>query len=447
MNPLARCIIPAALLAGALHAQSGDSAAFNAGIRVSARGSFEAGQVVQGWERQSYDPTKKVSHVWQEKLLLSMSMRARIKERFEIIVGAEGAMDYSFFKQQEKFGEQSMLPRFYPDHVEGSYSWGDPQKPWLRAGVGYFPFKYNPDVRNLGEYLYRTGTYPQYIINSFDYPQARLLGLHLSSDLFGLLHQDLMLTSETDMVPLADFGLSCLARITALRGLIDVGGGFFWSRLWSVNDQYTTPRWLGNEYRIDSIAPVPPDTVTRYDTSFYSFVGKKLMGRLTIDFKALFPGVSLFGPNDLRLYGEAAVIGLDDIVDVVHPDRTWYNELWRRIPVMAGLNLPTFKILDVLALEVEYFRGKFPNSYENVYMLQNLPQPASPGALINYGKWDDFKWSVYATKTVGRCMTFTAQVANDHMRLVKHDDREMDKEEALRKPGDWWWCGKIGFGF
>jgi len=40
---------------------------------------------------------------------------------------------------------------------QGIYSFGDLDQPWLQLAAGYFPFKYNPQASNLGEYLYRSG--------------------------------------------------------------------------------------------------------------------------------------------------------------------------------------------------------------------------------------------------------------------------------------------------
>jgi hypothetical protein len=47
------------------------------------------------------------------------------------------------------------------------------------------------------------------------------------------------------------------------------------------------------------------------DSSFYTFKGAKLMAKAAIDFKKIIPG-GLFGKQDLRLYGEATILGLTD---------------------------------------------------------------------------------------------------------------------------------------
>ena len=60
----------------------------------------------------------------------------------------------------------------------------------MDLAVGYFPYKYNPEARNLGEYLFRSGTYPVYLTNDYDFPLARVAGLryglNFSNDLLGI---------------------------------------------------------------------------------------------------------------------------------------------------------------------------------------------------------------------------------------------------------------------
>jgi hypothetical protein len=97
---------------------------------------------------------------------------------------------------------------------KGLYSFGDPQNPFLQIEAGYFPYKYNPDVRNLGEYLFRSFCYPASLLNTFDRPYADLLGLRIGNAIplsGGSFHHDLLFTSETKYYPLKDFSLSYVA--------------------------------------------------------------------------------------------------------------------------------------------------------------------------------------------------------------------------------------------
>lgn len=51
--------------------------------------------------------------------------------------------------------------------------------------MGYFPYKFNPDATNLGEFLFRTGTYPLYLISNFNH--SHLLAAAITAEIEGLL--------------------------------------------------------------------------------------------------------------------------------------------------------------------------------------------------------------------------------------------------------------------
>lgn len=397
-------------------------------------GSYEFGQIVHGWDKRSENINEpSIAHVWQQRLYMQLGFNARVKEHALVTVAGEGLVTYSWAKQQEMYGTLQPKFHFYPDHVEGRYSFFGLDRPYLEIGAGLFPYKYNPDVRNLGEFLFRTGTYPGYIINEFDFPLKRLLGFRVSSTLFESLHQDLMLTSEPYIVPLQDFGLSYLFSYS-IGKFLEIGGGIFFDHLWSVNPDYTTPEVPQN---------MIVDTSTQEtDSSYYTFKGTKVMARLVFDPKGFF-NIDIFGENDLRLYAEWAIIGLKNYP--VH-----YNDITQRMPFMIGFNVPAFKILDVLALELELYNSPYPNSYANSFNGSfHLPQPHIEPRMqdvINYDR-DDLKWSIYIAKKLAGCFELIGQVAFDHVRMTRHDDREQDREEVLRQPGDWHYRFKCRFEF
>ena len=123
-----------------------------------------------------------------------------VRERLRIIAGTElGIATVA----KGNGGGNSASTGFSLKEAQGIYTFGDdPKNPPLQIALGYFPFKYNPQATNMGEYLfsYRTGSYPPYIINDFDNCKARLLGLRVSSALLLppliSLHGDVLFTSE-----------------------------------------------------------------------------------------------------------------------------------------------------------------------------------------------------------------------------------------------------------
>ena len=405
----------------------------------SASGSIEAGQVVSGWDRRATN--LHVDHVWMQRAYLQLTLKGELGDHAAAFLGGEDMVTYSWTKQQEKYPTLKPECTFYPHHVEGQYWVGNKDQPLLFFGAGIFPFKYNPDVKNLGEYLYRTGTYPGYLINEFDFPMNRLMGLRMAGNPLSWIKLTGMLTSEPYQLPLLDWGVSGLVDCN-IGKVLNIGAGVFFSHLLSINKNYTTPKTFDN---------IIQDTANPADTSYYTFRGTKVMARFSFDPKPFF-NTRLFGEDDLRLYAEAAVIGVKD-----YP--VYYDTLWQRVPVMVGFNCPfplnfltrqlwNFALIDMFSLEVEWYGSRYPDSYYRVWTLNNIPQPYQDPAtvgVIDYRK-DDWKWSVYAKKKLG-LFTFAGQIANDHVRLVRHDDEAADREEALRTPKDWEWMLKCGFGF
>ena len=124
-----------------------------------------------------------------------------------------------------------------------------------------------------------------------------------------------------------------------------------------------------------------------------------------------------------------------------------------RIPVMAGINLPAFKFLDVLSVEAEYFNNPFPNDIGAITQ-QGLP---IPGPITENGgtdyrsmkiyKNDKFKWSIYASKTIAGYYTIMGQIASDHLRPLAVNDQNVDFEEALHSTSQWYYMLKLTAGF
>ena len=421
-------------------------------ITQSGFGSFEAGQVMKGMRLGT-----EVNHVWIQKMYLQLSTEAIVKERMRIMISAEGQMWFSYPQLQAYAQTQQPQFNFYFKEVDGAYSFGELQCPILQFGVGYFPFKYNPDARNLGEYLFdRAGNYSQYITTSFDFPFSRLLGLRLTNRLFhGALRQDLLLASETGMFPLMDYSGAYVISGSLFK-TIDLGAGINFSRYLSINKENTDKQ---ND-------PVSLYIKENGDTAYYSFQGIKAMGRASIDCKTLLPSdrvQRMMGTDEFRIYGEAGVLGLIDIVNYgkttrdttfldplgnlvtrtdTFPATSFYDSLWQRIPVMFGISMPTFKVLDVLSLEFEWWGTRFANNYKAI-VDDNRPIP-----YFNFAsKSNPWKWSLYAKKTLAPGFSLTAQVARDHMRIQTADAKQQDKEEALQTKSHWWWMLKFMFGF
>lgn len=403
-------------------------------------GSFEAGQFVHS---ESKGTATALDKVWYERVYMHVGFTAQINQRTNLCFIGESQTRYAYFQSKDQLDNDRGFFYFYPHWTEISYSFGNVEKPWLKIGGGVFPFKYNPDVKDLGEYLFRTGSYPPTMMSTFDFAAARLTGFRLSSatsplsrllgkstaidslNLFGIMN------TESQIFPLQDYGLSLVGDYTLFHS-ITLGAGVFFSHLFSVNDAYTTPKNNFNQVI---------DTATM-DSVYLTFKATKIMGRVSFDPKPLLKSIipmGIFGENDLKIYSEIAVLGLKN-----YP--VYYKELFRRIPRMIGFNFPTFKVLDVLSGELEWYYWNYANSYSD-YLFQNLiprPDDLKPG--FDY-KENTLKWSIYAKRHIGNHFSIIGQVAYDHLRLEQnmYVQSVMYNGDAMQKHGDWAWILKTQF--
>ena len=336
---------------------------------------------------------------------------------------------------------------FYPYVTEAQYIHGflSSDRATLFAGLGYFPYKYDTDVRNLGEYLFRSTAYPQTLTTEFDFNYARLLGLYASGTFFNQLKCDVLATTNTEYMAVHDLNLSVLASWSRPHAF-DIGAGVMFGSILSTDPNATSPHNDNSMYvPVEDTEAVKfsPDSLAKY-AKYYTFAGTKLMARLSFDPKCLFHS-RIFGDTDLKIYGEAAFLGVKNYPQAYNSP-VWYMSPLERIPVMLGFNFPTFKILDVLSLEGEWWGNRYPNSQEGI-VFDGLPIPFAAGTKTidsTIYKKDNWKWSIYGCRTFAKHYQIKFQVASDHMRTFAMDWNRRDWEEALRGPDNWYYEIKVG---
>jgi hypothetical protein len=414
--------------------------------------AFENGQIVKGISGTS---NQDWFRGWLERAMLQFTSEFTVNEKIKFFISVESQMGFSY--PQSIGSRESMLPRFwmYPARVEGMYTpLGTTEKPVVQFGLGYFPYQFNRKVRNLGEFMFRSGTYPPYILNNFNMPFTRLLGFRVSSVLFENLKQDLFFTSEAQIFPTQDFSLSYVAHYT-LANCLEIGAGVCFAHLISIEGRLTSPTQFP-----DSLDPtrftdiwswsernpcmyLTPNGDTTYDTAYYTFRGTKPCAMLAFDPKPLLPKAiaDLLGREDACLYGEICVIGWKNYKNY-NPDTTIrypdFHNRWDRTPFMFGVNIPAFKLLDVLSLEFEHYSNKYCNSYKNVIDV-NIPAYFSiPGKKL--AAW---KWSLYAKKTFLDKFSLIGQVARDHMRPSYPSYSLTERDDVLARTSDWWWVLRL----
>ena len=442
-------------------------------------GHLQAGQIVQGTPRQEdrdflgYEPGTHISHLWYENAIIESGFDAIYQDQLKLTFSLGTKLYFSFPVLQSARYTQNLRQDVYLDELYARYHVGDIAMPLFLGQVGYFKFKYNSDGRNFGDYLFRTGTYPIWFDMPFDFPAARLLGLHAESNFFESLKTDLFLISST-VTPAMNWSLAGIADYdVACFHLIHLGAGVDFAHLFSVYNNKTYPKFGGD--------PTTPSTTstnyryltnmrisgadTTYDTAYYTFKGTKVMGRIAIDPKVFLPkefsvfGLPfVFGENDLKLYAEADIIGLKSYPDtgltqgdqkqLIAPS---YNKLLQKMPVAVGFNIPTFKLLDVLNGELEWFGAQYYNDASYVINKGQNAMPLPYGVEfwnLGNGVKSQIKWSIYAKKTLaGGHFAITGQVGRDHLRLpcAAYDNELWNELEV--EATDWGWNLKTSWMF
>ncbi len=436
-----------------LIAQEGN-ASVDRSIILSGMTAFEMGQFVRGHHRQKefeYRP-------WLNRFYGQLRVDAQIGERLKIIVTPEVKLWYDSYPITD-MPDRSSFPFRMRSQVtlaqgEGILSYGDVDNPWGELAVGMLHFKYNPDAHNLGEYMFRTGVHPAYIMTSFDYAFARLPGMRFSTNFFkNRFSADALLTFEPDIHPIMDGSITILTGyrqpgfIDESSELCNIGAGISFDRAIPVSGEViTTPENSArNKYYTKS-----------GEEKYYSFGGKKLMARLSLDPKGVLPQSfnSYFNQDDWKLFFEVAVLGTKNIErynQVINgPDTTYevdtasnyYNNRKERIPFMLGFNVPfptigKFRLWDLCSFQLEYYGWPYTNSfYDQGFGYENpIPKPPQSYPKRAY-ELDNWKFSLFMKKEIITGFTLIGQVARDHTRHDSFYESQRDEEEVFTKTDD-----------
>jgi hypothetical protein len=415
---------------------------------------------------------------------------ATIDERMEIVAGIGGMFLYLYPDEGYAY-QHSPLSAVSLAQASGSYKWGNLESPSTVLSFGYLPYQYNPDAKNIGEYLFRSTPYPSTTSNSsWDLvysagpgsSKSKIWGSVLNLNfLDGKWKNDLVL-SVSDVYPLYDFSPALVSTLQ-VGSMLQLGAGVNFYHLiqddpkintrktvtnayfnyqgkdyYAFSDYYKSVAVLYNQRASDDSALAVSDAankdahlasadanaahaapfiataqlvdslVARKDpdgnslpdlvpVDYYTVNGTMLAARFSLDFKPL------FGENvDFKVYGEAAMLGVKN-----YP--VFYTDPMERMPVMLGVNLPTFGFLDLFSVEAEYWKNHFINSYYNVVSqnplgaIPDYPHMASAklglgvDPTLNYTK-DDLAWAITAQKSIGKNFTIIGKAARDHLTLL-----------------------------
>ncbi|MBN1128610.1 MAG: hypothetical protein JXA71_06470 [Chitinispirillaceae bacterium] len=410
-----------------------DSSAFK--ITPTGSASMDVGEVVEGYDKNAGD----IEMVQYSRIFLRSGLNVQLTDKTNF----SGSMEVKIFNEFPRLVKLGATRRYYyyyyVHQAELVRNLFNDNGLHVDVGGGYFPYKYNPDARNLGEYLFRSTAYPQTLTTEFDFAFARLAGLYAQGDYTFGIHRfdlDVIANLNTEWIAIGDLNLSAIASYNLAR-IFEVGAGVTVGSLVSADEKTTTPTSSNKTRYFDGTD----------SSNYYTFRGTKVVGRASIDPKKVLP-LDIFGTEDLKIYGEAALLGVKNYGAAIYTP-IWYNSILERIPVMVGFNVPTFSLLDVLSLEGEWWGNRYPNSMQGIVEggvpLPFLEETTEIDSILY--KNDNWKWSIFGAKTFARYYRISFQAASDHMRTFAWDWNRQDWEESLRDPKKWYCVVRFGVMF
>lgn len=403
---------------------------------------------------------------------VNVNYTERLDDRFLVSIGVGGIFWRAFSASSSTVDDKVI--KFGPGISNAYMQWFPGEN--VDVTFGYFPYKYNAAARNLGEYLFRTEAYPTIIytggwswINDAQYTSLGALLTYRS--LGGKLRHDVGFFGEYFNAPIYDITPAYIATYKP-TGWLTIGGAGALHRF--ITPTPATKRAITKDYayRKDFYLPATPATppypdrdagyVTMLEEDLRNFAGNaglnfdsllahpnnagstadtvsfdlaavKLMAFFEVDFNRLL-GLDEARMGKFNLYGEVAQLGLKN-----YP--IFYTEMSQRRPVMVGVSIPTYGLLDNLSVEAEYLKNPNIESIASTYDKLDLPPEENFRYFHAYDE-DDVKWSVHASRRINDFLTLFAQVANDHMRL-KNGFTQPQYIPVTNEKDHWYWLARI----
>lgn len=417
--------------------------------------SIDVGQVVKGtlWEEGSNKGKADGQVLSRTGIWLTES--GVYNDRLEIRLTLGGLF---FTLQPEDPGNSQTRRVLFGGGIgqaQAIYTFGeDVQNPAATLQFGLFPHKYGESA-NLGEYLFRSGAYPAYLqtggwalMQSASYLAQ---GVRLNVPMLNnTLSHDFMLYMERDVNPAHDISPGYMVTYRPV-GFLELGAGAVWQHgLPLKSDKVLTPKDPANAFSKTTGRPSNNDTAAvnpcrdgvESDCDYYSFKGFKTMARASLDVGNLI-GFDAARTGDFKLYTEIALLGVENVDEYLYNDRT------ERMPVMAGVVLPTFGLLDRLSFEGEYRKTRFPNTIGSALgQAQPLPMDFTESPYMeDYAKKKTYvKWTAYARRSLVEGVTLHAQAANDHLRSYGTVFANPAHRPTTEKNSDWYYVLRLEFG-
>jgi hypothetical protein len=472
----------------------------------------EAGQLVSG--RIAGESKEKSEGQTLQRSGLGMDYSSTYQEKLDLRVSMGGIFWYTL-PESDAFHERIVKGGFGLGELAGVYHFQNS----MRLQFGLFGEKYNGDAKNLGEYLFRSGTYPGLVYNG-GFELLNTAGTLLQGIQFEAKHfndkftHSAFLYMERAYEPNYDWSGAYLASYQPIAAF-ELGAGINFSHFLPARTSKVTPKGRTNAY--DKVTGMPlegddllalgqfskndpaivadsvPDLTSpgnkvanpligtevagrpgvKYLTAstngtptnqlgYYTFQGIKVMGKASFSPLKIME-TSLLGADDLKLYAEIAVLGWKN-----YP--FYYEKRTERMPIMVGFNLPTFKLLDVLSVEIEKYQSPFPDNAYSVYntvvpvwyledtqvTVPNPANPTGPGLEKNATpstykkylkeKWANSahstRWTVFGKRTLNSALAVYGMAASDHTHPI-HFFGNPDPQTMNRSWSDWYYALRL----
>lgn len=150
--------------------------------------------------------------------------------------------------------------------------------------------------------------------------------------------------------------------------------------------------------------------------------------------------MDFLGRDAFKIYAEAALLGTRN-------QPGFFRNRSERMPFLAGVHFPTFRLLDALNLEAEYFPSSLPDNFDQLFD-NNYPAYNDYSLLFHHAgrnRRDDWTWSLYAAKRIATGFPVRAQAANDHFRTITILNN-FTGQSILREPKNRYYVVTLDFG-
>jgi hypothetical protein len=401
-------------------------------ISIGGNGSIMFGRIVSGYEFGT-GKEHKMADRWQNAFSGRIELKSQPKDWYYTSIGLEIAsyfpvtMASAIQKESFKLAFKSAVPRAVGVFDFKFDAWS------FLIESGMMEYNFNPEIKNLGNFMYRSSAYPFCLKTRVDYPYANLMGIRPEVKFLNdQVKIEVVVNSILDQYPFFDFSGAVMAYYRAPNNLFDLGIGYCKDRAFAVDKALTDCN----------------DIKSKFTDSTLTFRSRKVDARLILDFKPLFGNPSVFGKNDFKIYGEAAIIGLKN--PKYFADETITPSIINRMPFLVGINFPTCKILDLFSLELEYCKNPYANNWWGGQDGFPSPEPRDVSEEDstwndNYKNKDNLKWTLYFKKSFSN-FNIIAFFANDHTFYeTRNSENQAYVEQTLRTNKDWHWYLKLQY--